>query len=231
MMKRPILHRYKKPCIVTLSGPEGCGKSTNQAFLVEIARSNDLNAIAVKGDQLTCGHIMRRLLNRIYPKSRRKRQFKVDPAPIINRINAKPCATKWSFKNRLKAHRRGLCYLIDGFVFRCFLFSRSFQNLDLIVLDRFDYDNLAKIIEYLPKTAKLVHRVNQKPDIPLLILANLNDLVDRRTGSSLEYYNMSLRRFQKLQELCPELRVIHSGNLDNTQIQIKDHLAPLLSND
>lgn len=229
-MKRPILHRYKKPCIVTLSGPEGCGKSTNQAFIVEYARSLGLNAVAMRGDHLTCGHALRRIVRNLRPNSCRKREFRVDTTPPKSKTvhGLRPQPIKRSMKSRLQAYRRGLCYLLDACVFRLFVSRRNLRDLDLIVFDRAGYDNLAKIVELLPTMTRVIHRLALKPDIAVLVTGIPADLVNRRPGSSLEYYEVALRRFQTLQRGCPELIAIPPSELLSTQSMIAEQLDPIL---
>lgn len=215
-----------RPLLITLTGPEGCGKSTNQNFIIQFAAASGLNPIKIKGDRFTCGHALQQLKNFFSTKPRQPRRYIAESPPNITRPGAKPA--KPSLKRRLRTLRRGVCYLIDALIFRLILWLPRNRRADLIVFDRYIYDEMARIIEQLPGLVSLIHRVCRRPDLAFLITADPDDLVARRPRSSRAYYDMSLRRFHVLARCCPELIEIPPGDLATTQAAIQSRMEPLI---
>src|SRR5690606_16991582 len=77
---------------------------------------------------------------------------------------------------------------------------------------------------------RLIARIARHPGCSFLLRGDPAELSGRRPGSTPEFYEMSLRRFERLSRICPELIAISPGDLERTQRQIRDHLEPLLAN-
>jgi hypothetical protein len=114
-------------------------------------------------------------------------------------------------------------------IFRLILRLPKHRHADLIVFDRYIYDEMTKVIEHLPRLVSLIHRISLRPDLAFLITAEPQDLVARRPGSSLVYYTTSLRRFAALADRCPELIHIPPGDLAATQAVIRAKLESLIA--
>ena len=230
----------QRPILITLTGPEGSGKSTNQAAIVRIAHEHALVAAAVKPSELTIGHLLSTLATRTGLHGRRSRfdrelhaaspEAPTDAPPPAAASRApdpaKPTPVPGcSLKRRLRALRRALSYPIDACVFRLYLRLRLHPPCDALVCDRYLYDAMARVVEDHPRLVRLTHRLMTRPDFAFLLSATPEALSARRAAGP-AYYALSMRRFARLAPICPELIAVPPGDLDFTEQQLRTHLGP-----
>lgn len=217
------------PVIITLSGPEGSGKSTNQAFIIELARSYGLSAIAVKGAELSIGFFIRSLGARLGFQSRKNRfEREIATASHAASATTQPAACRRTLRQRVRSIRRACSYAVDSFVLRIYFAFAPIRRHDVIVIDRYIYDALSRIVEEYPRLARCLDWMALRPHVAFVLSGDVSELVERRPSSTPEYYTLSLQRFRHLGQLCPHLLTISPGTLEHTHALIRGHLEPLL---
>ncbi len=227
-MSRPVIKKKRrKPLIIVFAGPEGAGKSTHQKFIVDHLATCGLRSAAARGDRLTCGHAARKLCDCLKKQKHAPRQYLTEYIPQASTTDVRTKAAGKTWKIRARAARRGMFYILDSLIFRWYVRSR--RDVDVLVFDRSGYDNLAKVIEYTPTLTKFIRKMSVRPDLVLLLSANPDDLVRRRPRSSRAYYDMVMRRYAALVQICPELVQIPICDLKKAQRCVREHVEQVLA--
>jgi thymidylate kinase len=194
---RPIRRgeRCRGPVLITLSGPEGGGKSTALVQIVAMARGRGLSVHTVKADGLTLGGLAAKVRGRRRPR----------------RLSAESIAGRGRPGRRLRDARRGGMYIADALIMRLYLRLPRCRRAGVVVCDRYLYDEMVRIVDRHPRLARLVRGVAPRPDRALILLASAEELAARRARSEPAYYHQRLRQFAAVRALCPELIVVGPG--------------------
>lgn len=216
--------------LITLSGPEGSGKSTNQVFILELARAHGLSAAAITCHELSVGTTVTKLGQRLGIMKRRGRfaaQSEAERALPHSPPDRVPL--KYRLRARVRTLRRAVSYIVDALTIRLYVRFGACRDNDIVVMDRYLYDAMSRLTEELPGLVRWLAILVPRPDAAFLLLGDPSELVTRRPGSTREYHEMVLHRYTLLGSLCPELVVLGRGDIKATQSAIQSRLEQLLT--
>ncbi|MGA1988072.1 MAG: thymidylate kinase [Candidatus Sulfotelmatobacter sp.] len=208
-----------RPFIITFSGIDGAGKTTQIESLSSCLHQQGLRVVRLSfWDHVAVWSRMRagvghRTLDSIHADPMTARTF----APKNNKH-----IRKWY----LSAARAGL-YVLDVDRLQRLLASQAIRNSDVVIFDRYIYDQVANI--YSPSIAarsyaKMLLRRTPAPDLAFVLDASPTAAFARKPEYPLEFVHQNRQNFLRLRELVPQLIVISDAGVEDVKSEISSHI-------
>jgi thymidylate kinase len=208
-----------RPFIITFSGIDGAGKTTQIESLSSCLHQQGLRVVRLSfWDHVAVWSRMRagvghRTLDSIHADPMTARAF----APKNNKH-----IRKWY----LSAARAGL-YVLDVDRLQRLLASQAIRNSDVVIFDRYIYDQVANI--YSPSIAarsyaKMLLRRTPAPDLAFVLDASPTAAFARKPEYPLEFVHQNRQNFLRLRELVPQLIVISDAGVEDVKSEISSHI-------
>ncbi len=209
-----------RPFIITFSGIDGAGKTTQIEYLVSYLQKQGLRVRLLSfWDDVAVWSKMR---SGVGPKT-------VDSSPTTPATQSSfvPKNNKHIRKWYLTAARAGF-YLLDAVRLHRLLASQSIKNSDVVIFDRYIYDQVANI--YSKSLAariynKLLLQQAPAPDLPFIIDEWPAAAFARKPEFPLEFVHRNRENFLHLRELVPQLIVIPPGRPEDVRDEICHYLT------
>lgn len=205
------------PEIITFSGTEGSGKSTHARLAAESLASAGRPSELRKGNRTGLG----------WYRAALRRRF---GHPVVERT-AEAHAVALG-PERAAAQRGGplelIGYAMNAVLLWATLLADRARGCELVVFDRYAYDNLAKVVEQHPRAAAGIARLYPRPRAAFVVAASPEDCVARRSSLPRAYFEIRLAQLRALAGLCPEIIWIENHDLETARAEVSDALHQAL---
>ena len=209
-----------RPFLITFSGIDGAGKTTQIERLSSCLRKQGLRVLRLSfwDDVAVWSRMRAGVGQRAVDFHRGEGKTEHSFVPRNNKH-----VRKWY----LSAARSGL-YMLDVARLRRLLASQRIKNSDVVIFDRFIYDQIANI--YSQSLAartygKLLLKLAPAPDLAFILDASPAAAFARKPEYPLEFMYQNRRNFLHLQELVPQLIVIPAARMDDVTNEIYMHVV------
>jgi len=122
---------------------------------------------------------------------------------------------------------RSAMYMLDAAKLRRLLGSQTIRNTDVIIFDRYIYDQIANLYSRSAAGriyAKFLLKQVPTPDVAFIIDASPALAFARKPEYPLDFVQRNRQTFLSLRELVPQLIVISEGSPENVKNEILGHL-------
>ena len=209
-----------RPFLVSFSGIDGAGKTTQIEELASSFERAGLNVVRLSfWDNVAVWSNLRAGVGARTEESQ-------DASPA-NGESVVPRNNKHVRKWYLTAARSGL-YVLDVARLRRLLDSDLIKKADVVIFDRYVYDQIANIDSQSAAArayGKLVLRQTPMPDLSFIIDASPDAAFARKPEYPLEFVRNNRENFLRLRELAPELIVISEGRPEDVSNEILFHVS------
>jgi thymidylate kinase len=209
-----------RPFIISFSGIDGAGKTTQIVYLTSYLEKQGLRVrLLTFWDDVA-----------IWPKMRGGVGQKTVGSPHSERTTQSsfvPKNNKHIRKWYLTAARAGF-YLLDVVRLHRLLDSPEIKNYDVVVFDRYIYDQVANIYSKssLARTyRKILLKQVPAPDLALIIDESPLAAFARKPEFPMEFLYRNRQNFLNLRELVPQLIVISPGKPEDVRNEIWYHVS------
>ncbi|HEU5400294.1 MAG TPA: thymidylate kinase [Terriglobales bacterium] len=214
--------RYRKPMIVSFSGLDGAGKTTQIENLRALAHSLGLRdtLLAFWDNIVVLSRYREGFVHKVYGS---ERGIGAPDKPVERRDKN---VRAWY----LSLIRHGL-YLLDALHLAWVIARARRLNLDLVIVDRYIYDELANLPLENPLTRIFVQFVKglaPTPDIAFLLDADPVAARIRKPEYPVEFMQHSRRAYFMLAELLDNMTVIPPLPLSEAKHQVEQHFLRVL---
>jgi thymidylate kinase len=208
-----------RPFLITFSGIDGAGKTTQIEYVsswlqnqgLRVSRLSFWDNVAV-WSKMRAG-IGHRVVNSLHTEGTAEPSF----APKNNKS-----VRRWY----LTAVRSGL-YLLDIARLRRLLASQRLRDSDVIIFDRYIYDQIANI-----DSQSLAARIYSKillmqtpdPDLAFVLDVSADVAFARKPEYPLEFMHQNRQNFLRLRELVPRLIAISDAGAEDVRSEICIHI-------
>lgn len=209
-----------RPFVITFSGIDGAGKTTQIEYLSSYLQKQGLRVARLSfWDNVAVWSKMRAGVGDRSADLRRGDE-KAD-LPFAPRNNKS--VRKWY----LTAARSGF-YMLDVARLRRILAGQPIKNCDVVIFDRYVYDQIANI--YSPSFAariygKILSKLTPAPDLAFVIDASPEAAFARKPEYPLEFMHKNRRNFLLLQEVVPQLIIIPVAGAEEVRSEIHSHIS------
>jgi len=198
--------------VITFSGIDGAGKSTQIEGLCEVLRRQGFTVrqIAFWDDVAVLPHLRAGLSLRVFRK-------KAEPDQAIT-LRTDKNVRAWY----LSLIRAGF-YVLDALHFRIMLARLRRSEVDFIVVDRCCYDQLVHVRPrnwFLRAFIHLVTRLAPAPDVALLLDASPDQAFARKPEYPLHFLREYREAYLRLRDFVPRLVVIPPASVDTVHAHI-----------
>jgi thymidylate kinase len=206
------------PFLITFSGIDGAGKTTQIEHLSSCLEQQQLRVLQLSfWDHVAVWPRLRSGLGQhavaIYRPAHVEKPFAAKNHKHIRR---------WY----LTAVRSGL-YVLDALHLRYLLKSKRLQAFDVIIFDRYIYDQLANIYSqsYVTRTyINVLLKQAPRPDLAFILDTPPDEAFARKPEYPLEFIYKNRRAFLHLREFCPQLITISGATVEDVKNEIRVHL-------
>jgi thymidylate kinase len=208
----------KRPFVITFSGIDGAGKTTQIEHVTSCLKERGLRVSRLSfWDDVAAWSNIRAgagywTVGSCHAVRVAERSF----APRNNKH-----VRKWY----LTAARSGL-YLLDVARLHRILASERIKNSDVVIFDRYIYDQIANF--YSPSFAriygKILLRRAPSPDLAFILDAAPAAAFARKPEYPLEFMFQNRKNFLRLRELAPQLIVISAAQAEDVSREIHFHI-------
>jgi thymidylate kinase len=213
-------HDPPYPFLITFSGIDGAGKSTQIEYLSSDLQRQGLRVLRFSfWDDVAVWSNMRAGAG-LRSASRHSPSEKIDRTFV-------PRNNKHIRKWYLTAARSGF-YMLDVFRLRRLLQNRAVKNSDVIIFDRYIYDQIANIYSrsFVARAySRILLSQTPAPDLAFILDASPSAAFERKPEYPLEFVYRNRRTFLYLQEIAPKLITIPEGNAENVRYEIYFHIS------
>jgi thymidylate kinase len=203
----PESHNGRRPLLVTFSGLDGSGKSTQIEHLRDYLRTQGLRTVSLAfWDDVVVGKRYREsFVHRVYGS---ERGVGTPERPVERRDKN---VRKWY----LSIARHGL-YLLDA-IHLCEVLGRARRgNPDVIIMDRYIYDQLANLPLDNPLSRSFVHMVDgfvPRPDVAYLLDTDIAAARARKPEYPMDFMREARLAYLKLVQLVRGISVVPALDL------------------
>jgi thymidylate kinase len=209
-----------RPFLITFSGIDGAGKTTQIEQLSSRLQKQGLHVLQLSfWDDIAALSEMRAGAG-----------YRASESSDANRLNEPsfaPRNNKHVRKWYLTAARSAF-YVLDVARLYRVLASPRIKNCDVVILDRYIYDQIANIYSqsYAGRSyAKLILSLAPAPDLAFIIDASPAAAFERKPEYPLEFVYRNRQTFLSLRELVPQLIVISEGQTEDVSSAIYFHIS------
>jgi thymidylate kinase len=219
-MNRPS---KRKSLLVSFSGLDGAGKSTQIANLQSVIAGLGLRSqtLAFWDDVVVLSGMREGFVHKVYKS---ERGVGAPDKPVARRDKN---VRAWY----LSLIRHGL-YLLDALHLRWVVWQHSNRNADVLILDRYIYDELANLpLERLASRAfvRLMTHIVPQPDIAYLLDADPEAARARKPEYPVEFMRKSRRAYFELSRLLGLMTVIPPLPLSDAKREVERPLLRALN--
>ena len=214
------------PLLISFSGLDGAGKSTQIANLQELLQKRGLHTklLAFWDDVVVLSRYREGFVHKVYGSERGIGA----PGQPVNRQDKN--VRKWY----LTLVRHGL-YLLDalhlGMVIAA---ARRESGADVIIMDRYIYDELANLPLTKTATCLFVRSISAwvpKPDVAYLLDADPEEACQRKPEYPLSFMYSCRRAYHRLVRMLGNMTVIPPLPLADAMSEVEAAIAPVLARD
>lgn len=209
-----------RPFVITFSGIDGAGKTTQIEHLSSSLQKQGFSVLRLTfWDHVAVWSTMRAGVgHRSADFSRAHQMTQRSFAPKNNKH-----VRKWY----LTAVRSGM-YVLDVVRLRRLLASPEAKNSDVVIFDRYVYDQIANIYSH-SFAARLYARVLLKhsptPDLAFILDASPTAAFARKPEYPLAFMRLNRRNFLRLHELVPQMVIITDTREEDVRNEIEYHVG------
>jgi len=213
----------RRPLLVSFSGLDGSGKSTQIANLCDYARRRGLSTklLAFWDDVVVLGRYREGFVHRVYGSERGIGA----PERPVNRRDKN--VRKWY----LSLARHAL-YLLDAVHLVQVISATRQSGADLIIMDRYIYDELANLPLGNPATRLFVRIISSaipRPDVAYLLDADPEAARARKPEYPVHFLRLCRSAYLALASMLGYVTIIPPLPLDEAQREVEAVLARALS--
>jgi thymidylate kinase len=207
-----------RPFLITFSGIDGAGKTTQIEYLSSSLQKQGLRVARLSfWDHVAVWSKMRAGVGD-RSADLRNRDGKAD-LPFAPRNNK-------SVRNWYLTAARSGFYMLDVARLRRILASQQIKNCDVVIFDRYVYDQIANI--YSPSFAariygKILLKLAPAPDLAFVIDASPDAAFARKPEYPLEFVHKNRQNFLLLQEIVPQLIIVPEASAEQVRSEILSH--------
>jgi thymidylate kinase len=214
---RPLARR---PFLISFSGIDGAGKTTQIEELSSRLQKQGLSVIRLSfWDDVAIWSDMRAGVGyRATGSSNAGQASEPSFAPKNNKH-----VRKWYL-----TVARSAFYMLDVARLHWLLKSQRIRNSDVVIFDRYVYDQIANIYSqsFIGRAyARLVLSQTPSPDLAFVVDASPAAAFARKPEYPLEFVYRNRQTFLNLRELVPQLIVVAEGEAEDVSRQIYSHIT------
>lgn len=207
------------PFLISFSGIDGAGKTTQIEYLSTFLKEQGLRVLRLSfWDDVAVWSKMRAGVGGRTLDSSHADQMGVSFSPRNNKH-----VRKWY----LSAARAGF-YMLDVTRLHRVLASEQVSNADVVIFDRYIYDQIANIDSPLFATrsySRVLLKQTPIPDLAFVLDASPDAAFARKPEYPLEFMHRNRRTFLQLQKLVPRLIVISDARPEDVRSEIIVHIS------
>ena len=213
----------RHPLLITFSGIDGAGKTTQIEHLVSRLEKRGLRVLRLGfWDHVAAWSTMRAGIGH--------RSADFSRAHQADQHSFSPKNNKHIRKWYLTVARSAL-YLLDTARLRRVLGGQNVKTADVVVFDRYIYDQIANIYSQSLSASvysKLLLKLAPAPDLAFVINASPVAAFARKPEYPLAFLYENRRNFLQLCELVPQMIVVAEGSEDSVKREIEFHVDKAL---
>ncbi len=212
----------RRPLVVSFSGLDGAGKTTQIENLRAVAHSLGLrdSLLTFWDDVVVLSRYREGFVHKVYGS---ERGIGAPDKPVARRDKN---VRAWY----LSLMRHAL-YLLDAIHLRWVLSKARGSRPDLVIVDRYIYDELANLPLQNPLTrwfVKIINLLVPRPDIAFLLDADPVAARARKPEYPVEFMHESRQRYFSLAEILGTMTIIPPLPLSEAKHQVEQHFTRLL---
>jgi thymidylate kinase len=217
---RDAADAHVSPFLITFSGIDGAGKTTQIEHLSSYLRDQDFFVTQLCfWDDVAAWSKLRAGVG--------ERTANFDQTKYTTEYSFSPKNNKHIRKWYLTAARSGL-YLLDVLRLRRLLNRPAIRNSDVVIFDRYIYDQLANIPSRsvaADSYRKIILKQTPAPDLAFILDTAPDKAFARKPEYPLEFMYENRKNFLRLRKLVPQLITISDGEAEDVKTQIQSHIC------